>query len=339
MLFKFKKIIPKINIPTFDGSGQAVHPDILEFKTPLVNGYKYIMAYTPWPGFRGEFEAPSLIFSEDSLNWTMDKVKNPLVELTPDRYYYHYSDPDLVFANNTLLLYYICDFSKPGKLKNLYKCLRFSVNLLTKQWSKPYKSEILLMQSRNGIYWTDPILVVKRGGFKSLIPSSYLLFSPSVVYDSKFRMWIVESKGCTEKDNKLMYCESIDGKNWDNCRRCNLQLNNYIPWHIDVQRLSNGEYWMLIAAWRKCNCISCDKLFLAFSSDAIHWHMNKQPILDENILKEIGYDSLYRSSFIVENGFFRLWFTGRKRRMWHIGYAESKLEEEYIDIYSSNIIF
>ena len=339
-MIKLKNAEQYLMIPTFDGSNQCIHPDILKFKNQLPNGFKYVMAFTPWPFFKTEYEIPSIVFSNDGINWYEDGAKNPLVVPTINKQYYHYSDPDIVYANNTFYLYFLRDFSKPGKFWNVYKCFIYIYKKLTGHFTKPYKTELLLMKSKDGVEWSQPFRVMYRGGIKSFSPLSYHMFSPAVIFDGNlFRMWIVESMGCTSKDNRIAYYESMDGAQWKNYKKCRLNLPGYVPWHIDVQKLSNGEYWMLITAFpaTASDCIWSDSLFLAISKDGLNWKVFPSPILTKNYSGKWDCDCIYRSTFILENGKFKLWYSGRKHNEWHIGYTEVQINiKKYQDVRTLN---
>lgn len=66
-----------ITTPTYDGSGQTVHPSVLDFGQGIIrpghtawNGYRYWMAMTPYPNSQAIYENPSLLCSHDGLTWT-----------------------------------------------------------------------------------------------------------------------------------------------------------------------------------------------------------------------------------------------------------------------------
>jgi len=60
-------------IPTYDGSGQAVHPDILYWKD------QYWMTCTPYPYGVDTYENPCIYTSKDNYNWQVpDGCINPL---------------------------------------------------------------------------------------------------------------------------------------------------------------------------------------------------------------------------------------------------------------------
>ena len=69
----------KLNIPTYDGSGQGVHPDVY-YNANGWNGYRYWMAVTPYPGGNAAYENPSIVVSNDNVNWIVPPgLSNPIV--------------------------------------------------------------------------------------------------------------------------------------------------------------------------------------------------------------------------------------------------------------------
>ena len=61
-----------LTLSTYDGSGQVVHPSVLDFGQGLVkpgstswNGYRYWMAITPFPNGNSDHENPCLYASND----------------------------------------------------------------------------------------------------------------------------------------------------------------------------------------------------------------------------------------------------------------------------------
>jgi hypothetical protein len=76
---------PRLEIPTYDGSGQAVHPDV------MVDGARLLMAMTPYPFANNRLENPSLVTS--SGGQTFEALPgNPLADPPPLD---HNDDPDL----------------------------------------------------------------------------------------------------------------------------------------------------------------------------------------------------------------------------------------------------
>lgn len=53
-------------VPTYEGSGSALHPSVVDFRTPW-NGWRFWMAFTPWPS--DAHENPSIVVSQDGFTW------------------------------------------------------------------------------------------------------------------------------------------------------------------------------------------------------------------------------------------------------------------------------
>lgn len=92
---------PPLTIPTSDGSGQAVHPDVRVLKEPW-NGYRYWMAMTPYPFGDGTVEKPEIIASNNGVDWEVPSgLVNPI-----DPTGVTLPDPCLVFDGDTLWCLY-----------------------------------------------------------------------------------------------------------------------------------------------------------------------------------------------------------------------------------------
>ena len=82
-------VTTRISIPTYEHSGQVVHPDI------LVEDDRYLLAYTPYPYSDGRYENPSIAISDDG--YTFREVAPGVNPLAPAPATDHNDDPDLRF--------------------------------------------------------------------------------------------------------------------------------------------------------------------------------------------------------------------------------------------------
>jgi hypothetical protein len=86
-------LTPRIALPTYEQSGQAVHPDI------LVEPDRYVLAYTPYPYANAAFENPSIAVGPDGYSFYEPAPGvNPIVPTPPTD---HNDDPDLRFDEAT----------------------------------------------------------------------------------------------------------------------------------------------------------------------------------------------------------------------------------------------
>jgi len=67
-----------ISIPSYEGSGEVTHPKVLYFENGY-NGYKYWMVNTPYPKNDAYYENPSIVVSNNGIDWIQPKgIKNPV---------------------------------------------------------------------------------------------------------------------------------------------------------------------------------------------------------------------------------------------------------------------
>jgi hypothetical protein len=273
-------------IPTYDGSGQAEHPDIVYFPAGW-HGYKYWMAFTPYPFGNNRRENPSIVVSNDGTVWLVPPgLTNPLV---PAPACDHNSDPDLVYHPETdeLYLYY------------------------TEQQRSPYcgalnDNHLRLLKSRDGVHWSRPQTVISWD-----LGKNPLYLSPGVVYrGGSFELWIAGAGG-------VVHATSSDGVNWSALEPVHI---NATPWHLDVHYIEGrSPYWMLFVD----SPLAGSKLKLATSKDGLNWEVYPEPLL----VPGLGWDDerIYRATFLYgDDGRFRVWYSARSRLgQWHVGYAET----------------
>lgn len=201
-----------MNLETSEGSGQATHPDVVYIPEGFgAQNWTYWMACTPYAFAESRFENPEVFVSYDGVSWTVpDGGHNPLVP-TPKTAGDHNSDPDLIFHQDKLWLFY-------------------RETLRSKAPSKTsHENTIYVMKSADGIYWSAPIRVLSE-------KSGTQLLSPAVIHNgSHFVMWAVEVQG---DKLGLMRRTSSDSMNWgppEPCEIIGLHKGRH-PWHIDVIR-------------------------------------------------------------------------------------------------------
>jgi hypothetical protein len=199
-----------LNLETSDGSGQASHPDVLRIPEGFGAGrWPYWMACTPYPYWDSFFENPEIFVSRDGICWLIPPgLRNPLVP-SPETRGDHHSDPDLLFYDRQLWLFYRSTFrsKRPAHI--------------------PDQNTLYLLRSTDGIHWSAPHEILQGSAGAQLL-------SPAVLHDGRqFLMWTVELA-----DNQLTIARrtSPDGFAWS------LPVFAIVaglppgrsPWHIDV---------------------------------------------------------------------------------------------------------
>ena len=260
------KLVP-LQMTTFDGSGQVVHPDV----TFLPNGWEHgsarlAMAITPYPYGDPRQENPSIFVSESGADWAVPTgEKNPVQWPQPGGFL---SDPALVFEHTA------------DELRLYYREVIGGDNV------------VRLVTTTDGVQWSMPRETVR-------VPL-YGLISPTVVRRSATRwlMWSVDGGrwGCSNEDAKVDLRRSEDGVHWDAPTRVVLNQPGGYPWHIDVKWIESfHEYWALYNLKLNGMCAT-PAVYLATSPDGVEWKTYRNPVLQRGAIPEFA-DVVYRSSF------------------------------------------
>lgn len=212
-----------LNLETSDGSGQACHPDVVYIRGGFGSkSWPYWMACTPYPYKDNRVENPEIFASYDGIFWTVpDGSRNPLVP-PPKAAGDHNSDPDMVFHENQLWLFY----RETRRSKEPKKTLDTNI--------------IYLMKSRDGVQWSRPLEILRDSTGRGLL-------SPAVIHDgNSFQMWTVDLGG---GELKLVRRSSLDGANWNPPQTGKLIGLDPArqPWHIDVIRDRGGLSAVLVS--------------------------------------------------------------------------------------------
>ena len=266
-------------LDTYDGSGQAVHPDYAAPIRPWSHKPRYL-AITPYPNGDTKYENPVLYSGADGMHWTVaNGTPNPLAY--PQSGYL--SDPDVVYANvhNALYLYY-------------------------RQASD--SDYIHLIRSSNGTTWSPPLRVVAAPVTAAL--------SPAVVrraYGDWF-MWTVNSDGgCRAPSATVELRRSTDGISWTDPEQVKMDLHGYSAWHIDVQWIaSRSEFWALMPVKTYGTCAT-RQLFIASSRDGVDWITAPNAVARAGETAELR-DVVYRSTFAYDSAAdaVTLWLSGAR---------------------------
>jgi hypothetical protein len=279
--------------PTYDGSGQATHPDVIHFPGGW-NGFRYWMADTPYPGGNDRLENPSILASNDGLHWSVPPgATNPLVPAPPCD---HNNDPDMLYNAAT------------GELWMYYLDTRRAVRCGAHQGQPYYNHNYLkLIRSTDGVHWTAPVVVVDWS-----LATEPLYISPSIVKQgTTFYLWAVNSATATVRT-----AQSANGLSFGSSQAVNLANP---AWHFDVEYLPDrNEYWMFLDYPSTPGGI----IRFARSANRVNWTTYPNPALS---FTANGWDqSLYRSSFTVDAAAnqIRLWYSAHNgSNVWHIGHS------------------
>ena len=285
-----------IDLVTYDGSGQVVHPDIA-WPTPESLDGRPRLAITPYPYGNSSYENPSLFDGTALDTWSVPGgVTNPIVKPSAG----YLSDPDILWVAEKRELWLYYRHVDSG-------------------------NEILVSKSPDGLRWSDPRVVVR-------VPNHQAV-SPTVVRRSAtdWLMWSVNAgaAGCTSSSTTVELRRSTDGLAWSSPTRVTLTQPGVYPWHLEVQWLpSRQEYWALYNGKLDGSCTT-DALYLATSADGVMWKTYAAPILRRGALPELA-DIVYRATFSYDpqRDLVSLWHSGARYTSrgyeWHAAFERRR---------------
>lgn len=293
----------QLQTPTYDGSGEAVHPDVLDLPGGW-RGQHYWLAMTPYAKSSTKLENPSLLVSDDGLSLRVpDGLANPVVR-KPGRAPDYNSDPELVYEAST------------DRLVMFYRLVEKKTNT------------IRVVTSVDGLHWRQ-----ERNAFWV---HGHAAVSPTIVparASSPAMVWYVDAGkgGCHAASTRVMLRTARDSMGrvantaWSEPQTTTLSQPGYVIWHMKVRYVpSKGEYWAVYSAFPE-KAVGCeiDDLFFARSADGIHWTTYNEPILRHED-HEWSSAAVYRSTFLYypASDELRLWVSARNTAgNWTLGMA------------------
>lgn len=299
--------LTQLTVPTFDGSGQAVHPDVVRF-TKAWNGWEYWMAFTPYPGSSDAMENPSLAVSHDGVRWEMPAgFPNPIIEKPRNGYN---SDPDLTYDATLDRLVMIYREVSDGQ--NTIKAISTGDG---RSWTLP---KITFRRRNHGI--VSPTVVVRPGT------------APSV--------WYVDAgtRRCRERVTRVMTqrgpgMDALEPARpeagWATPVPVHLEQPGFSVWHLDVIWVAaRREYWAIYPANRSYSCFGRE-LFFARSADGVNWVTYRSPVLKRSDAEWVR-GSLYRGSLLYDasRDAIRIYLSASAPgSIWSLGFVEYRFAE------------
>lgn len=275
--------------PTYDGSGQAVHPATVDFGSAW-NGYRYWMAMTPYPGGDDQYENPSILVSDDGWTWSVPAGLTNPIDATPSGGYN--ADVELVHdpATDKLFCFYL---SHDGT--NKATCVRSSSDGIT--WSAETVLFTTVVATRNDV-------------------------SPSVFLDgSTWKMWTIVTT--TSPNTVELRTASTPDGTWSAPSTCSITPpSGRDLWHFDVIKSGSTYYMAVSDATLDSNGVSSGDIYLAASSDGVTWNLGTTPIL-VNVPGTWTSNRLYRPSILIDGTTLRMWYSAfASGEVCRIGYDE-----------------
>ena len=201
----------RLELPTYDGSGQVVHPDV------LLEADRFVMAMTPYAYSDDRLENPSVVVGVDGMGF-VDVGSNPIVDPPAHD---HNNDPDIRIDPRTL-----------------------DYELLYLETLRPERQSLVALRSRDLRSWVRHDRIV----YDLTASATPFIVSPAAIDDagithlfyvnvSANRLETLSSSDGETWDPSQAAALAID-------------LAGVNPWHVDVVRGGAG-YAMLISGYRE----------------------------------------------------------------------------------------
>ena len=259
-----------LDIPTYiRGNDHAVHPSVIYDESREFE-YLWIMAFTPYSFMNDYTENPSIVVSENGVDWFLPYgLTNPIVGRFVE-WSTHYSDPEIIKNGDTIELWY----RQSDKRKKLSRILRkVSTNLI--DWSD---EEVIFEYGTGGYGFGAPTIVLLNG--------EYNIYYKTDMYINNDLYVLRKSKDLIHWTDPVTVNFEY-GEEWE----------NFNAWHVEI-RYINGKYYSLNMAYP--NIEGTDAVLFAFDSeDGINFR-NPVKVIEPT---EFGFDNknIYKSSFAIKD--------------------------------------
>lgn len=288
--------LTELTIPTYDSSGEAVHPSVVYIPGGW-GGHKYFMAMTPYPSGNDDYENPSLLASNDGETWVVPTgITNPLEPMPAGS---HNCDPCLVWDGDNEILYMYYNRSSATK--------RIPITQSEGTFSAGTQDTLTLPETAMSI-------AVKRNG-----ATDWICWYRSVAYSGP---------------SKIFRCNSTDGIVFSSAveipivsMTTGLKLNVPEIWHQSIYELEDGRNLVIMAMYP--NGIASG------GYTDLYWGLMRDDYREIELYPTVliasiptwGTGVIYLSSLMkLENGMYRLFISASTTAMhWSIGYADISL--------------
>ncbi|MDD5569964.1 MAG: hypothetical protein PHD97_02295 [Bacteroidales bacterium] len=286
-----------LNIKSYDGSNQVMHPDICVFLDSM-GKTKFCMVLTPYPYQNAKVENPCIYISSDGLNFYEEKKNlNPLVA-TPA--YDHNDDPDI-----------------------FYDTLQKKYFIFYLETMRPDSQNIKLLESSDRVNWNSKTVV-----HYTLINSEKFVLSPAVTTGNcgKYFLFYVSRNESTARE-KIQFFKSPKINEWDKNKfyKTNINLpDSFSPWHLNIIKyksfyymICNG-YWGKEPFWKDPNIDKYTNLLFK-SRNLKRWKFEKN-ILECKDIPSAECRYAYRSTGIICKNLMVIWYSYSDRQnRWYTG--------------------
>jgi hypothetical protein len=127
----------------------------------------------------------------------------------------------------------------------------------------------------------------------------------------------------------IVHMVSKDGRRWDLGKMEAVNIDSprwFHPWHINVIP-GDGRYYMLIDGYKESICDE-HNLYLAVSSDLVHWHFLSRPVVTpkDGVVRHTKL--IYRSAALTEGDDMWIYFSAYTHsNLWYMGLKHIRISD------------
>lgn len=247
----------RLEIPTYDGFGQLVHPDIF-FDRSIG---KYVLSFTPYPFNDDSHENPCIALSDDGIRFYEEKEGlNPLAR-PPEKD--HNDDPDISLHDGVYSLVYL-------------------------ETVRPDYQNIVALQSRDRLSWERKVLYRQE-----LADSGDIILSPAVLWEGeRCRCFFV--LGNYRRGHRIFAASGPALEGLDFAGAAPVEIpgipEGLMPWHLDLFPDGEGGWVMLLClvAHNKDGKGGRYYLHVARSRGLTEWTLDPVPVI-RNCYRSSGF--------------------------------------------------
>ena len=290
-----------LDIETYiDGENQPTHPSVVDMGQEW-NGFRYWMAYSPYPYANGAEENPCICVSNDMYHWSApDGLYNPIAfneETACDEL----KDPHIVYNDDL-------DRLEVWYLGRIDSTIMSGGTLL-----------LFRKTSSDGVHWSEYEVMREFAGY----------LSPSIVYEEgKYKLWAIQPS-TSERGGVLAYSESSDGKDWSAYTKCTFGGKPELQkiWHGAVSHDDKYRFAFIEASGKS------DSILYTESMDGFSWQEMTKIVQKENF-----WNGFYRPCLLhSDNRYYCIYGVITQDNEWYLSMSTGDSIDELSGISINDI--